>query len=123
MLFYYVGTNIDQYLWRCLLRLFLQISGSTQASGAYIFRPATETALPLQANGASVTLVTGPVVNEFRSEYAYVSQSTRLWAGAAAAEIEWTVGPVDVTDKNGHEVCFMSQFIEQLGSSYWGVKS
>ena len=51
-----------------------------------------------------MTLVTGPVVNEFQSEYAYVSQSTRLWAGAAAAEIEWTVGPVDISDRNGHEV-------------------
>ena len=51
-----------------------------------------------------MSLVTGPIVNEFRSIYGYVTQSTRLWAGATAAEVEWTVGPVDISDKNSHEV-------------------
>ena len=31
-------------------------------------------------------------------------QSVRLWASAAAAEVEWTVGPVDVSDGQSHEV-------------------
>lgn len=33
-----------------------------------------------------------------------MSQSTRLWAGASSVEVEWTVGPIDVSDGNGHEV-------------------
>jgi lysosomal alpha-mannosidase len=43
-------------------------------------------------------------VSEARSEYAFVSQSTRLWAGAASVEVEWSVGPVDVADGLGREV-------------------
>jgi lysosomal alpha-mannosidase len=68
-----------------------QLNDSSQASGAYIFRPASETPLPLQRGAATITSVTGPVVNEVLHTYAYVTQETRLWAGAAAAEIEWTV--------------------------------
>lgn len=87
------------------LRRFPQINGSSQSSGAYIFRPASETPLPAYNGAVGVTMVTGPVLSEFQSMYGYVTQSTRLWTGAEAAEIEWTVGPVDVSDGNGHEVC------------------
>ena len=80
------------------------MDGSKQASGAYIFRPASQTALPVAAGPATVSVVTGPVVNEFWSSLAYVDQRTTLWAGAASAEIEWTVGPVDVSDGKSHEV-------------------
>lgn len=31
-------------------------------------------------------------------------QSVRLWASATSAEVEWTVGPVDVSDGQSHEV-------------------
>jgi hypothetical protein len=81
-----------------------KINGSSQSSGAYIFRPKFETPLPLQAGAASVRIVTGPVVSFFESTYAYVTQETRLWAGHDGAEAEWTVGPVDVSDGNSHEV-------------------
>jgi hypothetical protein len=82
------------------------LNGSSQASGAYIFRPRDAAPLSLLPPGvpAAVMLVSGPVVSEFQSEYAYVSQSTRLWAGLGHAEAEWTVGPVDVADGNSHEV-------------------
>ena len=80
------------------------LNGSSQASGAYIFRPRDAAPSPLAAGPATVVLVSGPVVSEFQSDYAYVSQSTRLWAGLGHAELEWTVGPVDVTDGNSHEV-------------------
>ena len=69
-----------------------------------MFRPLVQTPLPLQAAPASVVLVTGPVVNETQHTYAYVSQTSRLWAGADHAEVEWTVGPVNVSDGQGHEV-------------------
>jgi len=80
------------------------LNGSNQASGAYIFRPATQTASPAAPGAAAVTLVTGPVVNMTFHEYGYVTQETRLWAGAASVEAEWTVGPVDVSDGKSHEV-------------------
>ena len=62
------------------------------------------TAMPLTSAPASVTIVTGPVVNEAQHTYSYVTQSTRLWVGAGSVEVEWTVGPVNVSDYNGHEV-------------------
>ena len=65
-------------------------NGSNQASGAYIFRPRSGPA-PLQSAPAAVVLVSGPVYNESQHAYAYVSQSTRVWAGAGSVEIEWTV--------------------------------
>jgi len=80
------------------------MDGSTQASGAYIFRPATQTATPLGAGPAAVQVVTGPVVNEFWSSLAYVDQRTTLWSNSEHVEIEWTVGPVDISDGQSHEV-------------------
>lgn len=82
------------------------LDGSNQASGAYDFRPASSTPLPLLPQGvpAAVMIATGPVVNVSFSVYGYVSVETRLWAGAAAAELEWTIGPVDVSDGQGREV-------------------
>ena len=70
------------------------LNGSKQASGAYIFRPASATPTTIIPGAATVITVTGPIVNESQHTYGYVSQSTRLWAGASNAEIEWTVGPV-----------------------------
>ena len=81
-----------------------KLNGSSQSSGAYIFRPSTSSPSPLAAGAAAVTIVSGPVVNEFWSDIAYVTQSTRLWAGHSHAEVEWTVGPVDVSDGQSHEV-------------------
>jgi len=80
------------------------MDGSTQASGAYIFRPAAQTATPVAAGPATVSVVTGPVVNEFWSSLAYVTQRTTLWSNSEHVEVEWTVGPVDVSDGLGREV-------------------
>jgi hypothetical protein len=82
-------------------------NNSTQASGAYIFRPKTAAPEPvvLPSNvPATVTLVTGPVVNETQHVYGYITQATRLWAGDWKVEVEWTVGPVNVSDGQSHEV-------------------
>ena len=82
------------------------INGSTQASGAYILRPAAQAPLPLLPGGAAAALrvVTGPVVSFFESTYAYVTQEARLWASAGAVEVAWTIGPVNVSDGDGREV-------------------
>ena len=69
-----------------------------------VFRPATSQPTPLAAGAAAVSVVRGPVVSEFRSDYSFVTQATRVWAGHAHAEVEWTVGPVDVNDAQSHEV-------------------
>jgi hypothetical protein len=94
----------QEWLWYNGFNGLTKLNGSNQASGAYIFRPAAEGAFPVAPGPAAVTIVTGPVVNETLHEYAYVTQETRLWAGAAAVEIEWTVGPVNVSDFKSHEV-------------------
>ena len=71
-------------------------NGSKQASGAYIFRPdASETAAAI-AGTPTVSIVRGPIVSEAWTTLGYVTQVTRLFAGAADVELEWTVGPVDV---------------------------
>ena len=47
----------------------------------------------------------GPVVNLTQHTLGYVDQETRVWAGAASAELEWTVGPVDgAAQQESHEV-------------------
>ncbi len=80
------------------------LNGSSQASGAYIFRPARPEADAIAPGPASVVLVTGPVVNEAQSELGYVSTTARLWAGGASAEVEWTVGPIADAANKSREV-------------------
>ena len=80
------------------------MNGSSAASGAYLFRPAREAPDPVAPGAAAVTVVRGPVVNMTWHELGYVSQETRLWAGAADVELEWTVGPVDVSGQKSREV-------------------
>lgn len=74
-------------------------NGSKQASGAYIFRADTSAGDAAVIPGTpSVSLVRGPIVSEAWTTLGYVTQVTRLWAGAADVEFEWTVGPVDNFD-------------------------
>jgi hypothetical protein len=76
---------------------------SSQASGAYIFRPNSSATYPVGSGVATVAIVTGPVVAEAQQVFSsYVSQVVRLWAGAPYAEMEWTVGPIPAD--YGHEV-------------------
>jgi hypothetical protein len=77
---------------------------STQASGAYIFRPNSTHSVALPPT--SLVLVTGPVVQEAVQSFgAWVTQSTRLYAGDQPyAEVEPTVGPIPIADGLGKEV-------------------
>ena len=77
-----------------------------QASGAYIFRPNSSTLFPASAAPASVVIVTGPIVSEAQQVIApWISQTVRLWAGAATVDFEWTVGPIPRTGtQQGKEV-------------------
>ena len=80
---------------------------SSQASGAYLFRPVTNSsAIPL-GSPASLILVTGPLVSEARQTWggetrgaggAWVTQATRVWVGSTAVDIEWTAGPIPAAE-------------------------
>ena len=80
------------------------LDGSNQASGAYNLRPASSATAPVAPGPASVVVASGPVVNAMLHALGYVTQESRLWAGAASADLEYTVGPVDVSDGKSHEV-------------------
>ena len=81
-------------------------------SGAYVFRPdASQRPVRLKPAG-SPRVVRSSVVSELRQSYgsggggeggggAWVSLTTRLWAGESHAEVEWTVGPIPVDGADG----------------------
>ena len=61
--------------------------GAALASGAPTPRPRCQcSADPLSPLPATVSTITGPVVNASWATYAYVTQETRLWAGAGVWE-------------------------------------
>ena len=70
-------------------------------SGAYVFRPAEQLAETLVPDPSSVVTVETSVVSETRASFdgGWAHLTTRRWAGAAHAEIEWTVGPVPVDER------------------------
>ena len=70
-------------------------------SGAYVFRPAEQRAETLVPDPSSVVTVETSVVSETRVSYdgGWAHLTTRRWADASHAEIEWTVGPVPVDER------------------------
>ena len=107
--------NVDQkFLW---YQSFNGTKKDKVVSGAYIFRPANDTALPVnsQTGKASLSIVSGNVVQEVRQQFSpWVYQTVRLHAGRKYAEFEFTVGPIPVADKEGKEV--ISRFDTDLHS-------
>ncbi|XP_066472931.1 lysosomal alpha-mannosidase [Tiliqua scincoides] len=76
----------------------------SQASGAYIFRPKNDEPFPI-APEARVYQVKTQVVEELYQEFSnWCSQVVRLYAGQPFVELEWTVGPIPIGDKNGKEI-------------------
>lgn len=62
-------------------------------------------AWPSGSSRATLEIVESPVVSEVRQAFVgWGTLTTRLWRGARAAELEWTVGPVPVADGVGKEV-------------------
>ncbi|XP_016074137.1 PREDICTED: lysosomal alpha-mannosidase isoform X2 [Miniopterus natalensis] len=77
---------------------------STQASGAYIFRPNGQQPL-LMSHWAQTRLVKTDLVQEVHQNFsAWCSQVVRLYPGQRHLELEWTVGPIPVGDGWGKEV-------------------
>jgi len=71
---------------------------STQASGAYIFRPNSSALLGFDpAFAPTLAYEAGDVVAEVRLQSsAWASHVVRLYAGASHLEVEWTAGPIPV---------------------------
>jgi len=80
---------------------------STQPSGAYIFRTASEASPLLDiSNGRVVlTVVRGRDITEVRQTFGtWASQVVRLRNGQETVETDWTVGPVPIDDMKGKEI-------------------
>eukprot|EP00892_Ulva_mutabilis_P004205 jgi/Ulvmu1/2156/UM129_0016.1 len=90
--------------------------------GAYIMRPTTQVPLSWPSGASRVTLdiVTSPVVSEARQAFVgWGTLTTRLWRGAHAVEVEWTVGPVPVMDGVGKEVALRVRSDLDSGDIWW----
>ena len=87
--------------------------GQFQPSGAYIFRPDSDTPTCLDVKHFSV--YNGEQFDEIHQVYnEWISQTVRLYKGAKNAEFNWQVGPIDVEDGQGKEV--ITRFISDLNS-------
>ncbi|XP_058146251.1 lysosomal alpha-mannosidase [Dasypus novemcinctus] len=77
---------------------------SSQASGAYIFRPDQQKPLPVR-HWATTRLVKTSLVQEVHQNFsAWCSQVVRLYPGQRHLELEWTVGPIPVGEGWGKEI-------------------
>ncbi|XP_022237398.1 lysosomal alpha-mannosidase-like [Limulus polyphemus] len=75
-----------------------------RASGAYIFRPNGTTPYPID-NNVTVTLVTGPLLNEIHQTFSpWISQVIRIYNNTKYAELEWLVGPIPIKNNIGKEI-------------------
>jgi lysosomal alpha-mannosidase len=80
-------------------------SVSGQASGAYIFRPATQNSNPYPTATPTVTVINGSLVSEVRRYFQPdLSQVIRVFANQEYIEIEDIIGPIDISDGNGKEI-------------------
>lgn len=78
--------------------------GEFQASGAYIFRPVSNTpyGLPLKFYAGTQQ---GQLIQEaYQQVNDWISQVYRVYEDKPYVEVEWTVGPIPVDDMRGKEV-------------------
>ncbi|ERE78954.1 lysosomal alpha-mannosidase [Cricetulus griseus] len=77
---------------------------SSQASGAYIFRPKHSKPMPV-SRWAEIHLVKTALVQEVHQNFSsWCSQVIRLYPGQRHLELEWMVGPIPMQDFGGKEV-------------------
>ncbi|XP_067244068.1 lysosomal alpha-mannosidase [Chanodichthys erythropterus] len=78
---------------------------STQPSGAYIFRPNSSDPFIINKTAEIQIVTVSNVVQEVTQWFSpWVSQVVRLYKDRRELELEWTVGPVPVSDGLGKEV-------------------
>jgi hypothetical protein len=72
---------------------------SGQASGAYMFRPATQHTYQCDpAAKPTLTVTQGPLVTEIKQRFAdWATHTIRLTKGSPYIEVEWTAGPIPMT--------------------------
>jgi len=76
-----------------------------QASGAYIFRPNGTDPFPVTKANPTITTNLGPLVQEVYQVWNdWASMVTRLYTGTHRIEVEFNIGPVDISDGLGKEV-------------------
>ncbi|KAH3755937.1 lysosomal alphamannosidase [Pelomyxa schiedti] len=77
---------------------------SSQASGAYIFRPTAQTP-NIFTSTATVSIVSGSLVTEVRQTFnTFIQQTYRIYTGQPHVEVFSTVGPIEIADLDGKEV-------------------
>ncbi|GAM19522.1 hypothetical protein SAMD00019534_026970 [Acytostelium subglobosum LB1] len=78
---------------------------SGQCSGAYIFRPVSQTPSTYTTTDPKVTYAPGSMVSTLTRYWnANMIQTFRLYANAYYLELEETVGPISIADNKGKEV-------------------
>jgi hypothetical protein len=86
---------------------FVDPTGASPNAGAYISRFSNDNVpFPIGATSGAVAQLSvvsrGPVVWEVHQQFAdWCVQTVRLVAGSKAVEVEWSVGPVPLTDNDG----------------------
>ena len=103
-----VSTPIKQGY--CIYKSFRGNStdGLFQASGAYVFRPESSDCESLNVISYSVTQ--GDLVKEIHQVFnGWISQTIRLYQNKRHVELEWMVGPINVTDQIGREIVIKFQ--------------
>ncbi|EDV26091.1 uncharacterized protein TRIADDRAFT_63890 [Trichoplax adhaerens] len=91
---------------------------SSQASGAYIFRPAVMDPIPIASSDkVEITQITkGSVIQEVHQKFSpWVTQVVRLQENWKFAEFEYTVGSIPIGDRLGKEI--ISRFTSQIKSA------
>ncbi|XP_051897842.1 lysosomal alpha-mannosidase [Pristis pectinata] len=88
---------------------------SNQASGAYIFRPYQEEPLPMSKIVNTYTVQTELFQEVYQNFSSWCSQVVRLYKKQKFVELDWTVGPIPVSDLVGKEV--ISRFDTSLKTS------
>jgi alpha-mannosidase len=72
-------------------------SCNSQASGAYLFRPAIQHTFRTATTQPTLTVEEGPLVSEIKQTFSgYASHVIRLTKGSPFVEVEWTAGPIPV---------------------------
>ncbi|XP_071953152.1 lysosomal alpha-mannosidase-like [Antedon mediterranea] len=79
---------------------------SSQASGAYIFRPNRTNPIPIMLRNNVLTKVyQSNLIQEVHQEFSpWLTQVVRLYKAQRHAEFEWTVGPIPFQDGFGKEI-------------------
>ncbi|CAJ0564187.1 unnamed protein product, partial [Mesorhabditis spiculigera] len=88
-----------------------------QPSGAYVFRPLTQTAKSL-GTVVAISAVQGPLVQEVRQKVNdFVYQTVRLYAGKPQIEFDWVIGPLPKEGSNPVGKEFITRYTSEIAGN------